>query len=635
MYETWEERFELAKKYYEHYGHLRVKASFKTKDGITYDEEGFKLGRWIHAQRSQYKIGELTKIHSEKLKSIGMIFENVNDLCWDEFYECLKKYKEYYGDIFVQKGFKTKNGVDRDNEGKDLGSWLVVQRRQYKEGTLSLERKQKLDVLGDVLGSYDEMEWEEMYSLAHSYYEHHKNLDVPNGFKTKNGHKYSKDGKNLYNWLGSQRIKFQNKELSKEKIEKLEKIGMIFENLVDYRWQRMYSLAKVYYEHNGNLKVHRQFKTKNGITYDEKGYNLGKWLNGQYSMYVKGNLSKEKIEKLQKIGMIFYNQTEKSWEEMYSLAEKYYEHHKNLDVGVSFKTINGYDYNEKGKPLGMWLSKQRAQFKKGSYNEEHRKKLEKIGAVFDKKNYLDWNQMYLLLKAYYKHNGNLEIPLNFKTNDGYTYNEDGKNLYTWLQRQQVSYNSKVLSRERKLKLEALGMQAKNVHDDNWNQMYELAKAYYLHYFNLKVNVKFKTNDGITYSEDGKNLGYWISSQKAKYKSGTLSEIRIKKLELIGMVFEISKNKQQNECVCLAYDIDYQKYKRQIDAIPYREFIVKINYLNQNGIPFVINNQLNPIFFISSMNMEVRYGLSLEQMILNYENQTQKSKQITKMIKMGV
>ena len=41
--------------------------------------------------------------------------------------------------------------------------------------------------------------------------------------------------------------------------------------------------------------------------------------------------------------------------------------------------------------------------------------------------------MYEYAKIYYEHHGNLEAPQNFKTNNGYEYNEDGKiNLGNWI-----------------------------------------------------------------------------------------------------------------------------------------------------------------------------------------------------------
>ena len=128
---TWNERFELAKAFYNHHGHLRVVASFKTKDGFTYDEEGFELGVWINRQRQQYRLKELTKEHYEKLNSIGMVFDNINELDWETLYTLTQIYYEYYGNLFIPADFKTTNGIERDESGKNLGAWLKAQRYYY------------------------------------------------------------------------------------------------------------------------------------------------------------------------------------------------------------------------------------------------------------------------------------------------------------------------------------------------------------------------------------------------------------------------------------------------------------------------------------------------------------------------
>jgi len=410
---------------------------------------------------------------------------------------------------------------------------------------------------------------------------------------------------------------------------------MLFENVSENEWERMYKLASIYFKENGNLKMSRTFKTKDGITYDKNGSALGKWLNAQYSNNITGTLPIERKQRLETIGMHFDNQSEKNWNEMLRLTIIYSNNYGTLDIPVSFRTNDGVTYNAEGKQLGMWLERQKTNGIKGTLTLEHRQKLEAIGFKFQLHHDREWGKMYELVTNFYGQYKHLDIPLDFKTIDGITYDENGRNLGAWFYKQQVSYNTKTLTDERKLKLEQLGMNNNNSQEYKWQKMYDLAQKYYLRYFNLKVRANFKTIDGVTYDENGENLGSWLSAQKTSYKMGKLSEMRIKKLELIGMVFEVSKNKQQNEVICMTYDIDYKKYKKQIDVIPYREFVAKINYLNENGIPFIIDGSLHPIFFMSSINMEVRYGLNLEQMINNYNKQTEKIKQNLKTIKVGV
>ena len=614
MYKTWNDKFELAKKYYEYHGDLKIKSNFKTKDGITYDEDGFHLGRWINMQRAQDKSGELSIKHRQMLSSIGMIFENINDLEWFLFYEQISAYLKHYHTLYISINFKTKDGITYDESGKNLGAWWRIQVYNYNKKNLSEERIKKINKLYDSLKEYESLDWNVMYEQARKYYEKYNYLIIKKKSFLIDDNNKQIDLAELKKWIKKQRKDYETGKLSKLQIEKLEKIGMIFENVTENEWERMYNLAGNYFRENGNLKISRTFKTKDGITYDKNGSALGKWLNAQYSNNVSGKLSLERKKRLETIGMHFDNQSEKKWNEMLKLASIYLIHYGNLDIPVNFKTNDGITYNEKGEQLGGWLNRQKANGIRGTISSEHRKKLEAIGLIFELYHDREWDKMYELSKIYYGENKNLNVPLNFKTKDGITYDEEGMSLGVWIHRQQGFYNTKVLADGRKKKLELIGMNSQSSHEGKWEKMYGLAKEYYCHYFNLKVSITFKTSDGYTYDANGENLGSWISAQKTSYRNGKLSEIRRKKLELIGMVFEVSKNKQQNEDICMIYDIDYKKYKREIDVIPHKEFVAKINYLKDNAIPFIINDKLHPIFFMSSMNMKVRYGLSLEQII---------------------
>ena len=86
----WLKRYELAKKYYEYHGNLKILRKFKTKNGYEYDENGIRLGRWISAQRTACNgtsNNKITEDQMELLDKIGMIwdvnknFEEVSEIC--------------------------------------------------------------------------------------------------------------------------------------------------------------------------------------------------------------------------------------------------------------------------------------------------------------------------------------------------------------------------------------------------------------------------------------------------------------------------------------------------------------------------------------------------------------------------
>ena len=70
-----------------------------------------------------------------------------------------------------------------------------------------------------------------------------------------------------------------------------------------------------------------------------------------------------------------------------------------------------------------------------------------------------WQENYKLVKAYYEHHSNLNVPKNFKTTNGYDYDKNGINIYTWILNQRAAYkeiNRKITKEQIEL-LEKIGM----------------------------------------------------------------------------------------------------------------------------------------------------------------------------------
>ena len=425
---SWDRKYEYAKKYYEHYGNLEVLYNFKTNNGYEYDENGkIYLGLWIVRQRHNV---ESTSERGQKLLAIGMRFENkIDTSTWEEKFALAKKYYEHHGNLEVPQKFKTNNGYDYDENGKiNLGSWIKYQRQNVEPTS---ERGQKLLALGMRFeNKIDTSTWDEKYEYAKKYYEYHGNLEVPHMFKTNNGYEYDENGKvNLGFWIVTQR---KSLDPTSERGQKLLAIGMRFANKKDTStWEEKFALAKKYYEYHGNLEVPRKFKTNNGYEEDENGkVALGGWIADQ-RRYVEP--TSERGQKLLAIGMRFENKKDTSrWEEKFALAKKYYDHHGNLEVPQKFKTNNGYDYDVNGKiNLGLWIDYQRKNIEPTS---EQGQKLLAIGMRFENmRSTLTWDERYEYAKKYYEKHGNLKVPNPFKTNNGYEEDENGKvNLGQWI-----------------------------------------------------------------------------------------------------------------------------------------------------------------------------------------------------------
>ena len=596
---SWKEMYELAKKYYEYYGDLEIPVKFKTLNGYEYAESGVNLGVWLNYQR-QNKI--LSDERRNLLNNIGMRFGDYNDLQWNKNYELAKKYYECYGDLEIPVKFKTINGYLYDEMGVSLGVWLNNQRQNKN---LSDERKKLLVNIGMRFKDYNGLQWNKNYELAKMYYEHYGNLEIPQKFKTSNGYLYDEMGVSLGVWLNNQR---QNKNLSDERKKLLVNIGMRFKDYNGLQWNKNYELAKAYYEHYGDLEIPIKFKTINGYEYDETGVNLGTWL---YIQRQNKNLSDERRMLLINIGMHFEDYNDVQWNKNYELAKKYYEYHGDLEIPQKFKTINGYEYDETGINLGVWISAQR---QNKNLSDERKKLLVNIGMRFKDYNGLQWNKNYELAKKYYEYHGDLEIPQKFKTINGYEYNETGINLGVWLNTQRQNKN---LSEERRNLLSNIGMRFISLKEEKiWYSLYEQALKFYKQYgsWNEEKLDRINNKDIMAYG----SILTWLREQR---KNPNLNKNMKDCLSNIGFIFDTDKNIEEIRKVCTEYNIPYEENKDILDNISAKELIIKIRYLLDNKANIVDrNNKLHEIFKMSNQVMIEKYHVSLEELYDKYLNQ---------------
>ena len=253
---TWDDWYKLAKKYYDYYGNLEVKDTFRTFNGyeeVTPDdpeyENAIALGRWIRNQRNTYKgIGKSKKLTKEQIKlleDIGIRWENIDRMDnWMSKYELAKAYYEHHGDLEIKGAFKTINGYEEvtpdDPEYENaiaLGRWIVNQRASYNGNGHGKITEEQIKLLEDIgmrwENNYDEIKWMTTYKLAKAYYEYHGNLNIKDGFKTINGYEEVMSNDPNYNeavslkaWLKNQKDAYkgvgQGKKLTYEQVKLLE-----------------------------------------------------------------------------------------------------------------------------------------------------------------------------------------------------------------------------------------------------------------------------------------------------------------------------------------------------------------------------------------------------------------------------
>ncbi len=291
-------------------------------------------------------------------------------------------------------------------------------------------------------------------------------------------------------------------------------------------WEVYCQEAEAFYRREGHLEIRKRYVTESGL-------NLGAWILTQRRVRagtVAGNLSERQIKRLDDIGMRWEDKKIRRFEEGLLALKAFTAENGHGDTGLHYVT-------EGGLPLGKWLSNMRSKYKKGTLEEESIKKLEKAGMIWDVGAYR-WEMHFQAAEGYKRGFGNLEIPVQYIT-------EDGKKLGVWLNNQKSSYRKgHGLTEGQAQKLESLGICWERKAESSfgnqtcmalekkasWEYRCQLVGEYFKKYGKLDISQQYVTRDGVW-------LGKWLYIQRMQYKKGILEAWKRKKLEEAGMCWK--------------------------------------------------------------------------------------------------
>lgn len=335
------------------------------------------------------------------------------------------------------------------HSGVPVGKWLELQRQVQagqRPGRLTAEQAAKLEKLGIRWNHRLEAAWEKGFVSAQKYRTEHGDLLVPVRYRDKNDFA-------LGEWIVYNRQRYLGGNLTQNRIERLEAIGMVWEKYDP--WQERYDLALAYKTEHGDLEIPSVYKTADGVW-------LGSWVSRQRQALNSGSsaLSSERRKLLR---TLFKGERrpsdpaadhgtvrEANWERNFRSAARYARKYKHLLVPASYVDSDGVR-------LGVWVSNLRAARKNrpDSYQvtPAHIKKLNSIGMVWDARD-AKWGTAYQQAKAYYKAHGNLHAAANYKSD------ETGFCLGDWLRRMRewdTTHDPK-LTPERRAMLDKIGME---------------------------------------------------------------------------------------------------------------------------------------------------------------------------------
>merc|ERR1712238_345350 len=106
-----------------------------------------------------------------------------------------------------------------ENKFDHLGKWLSRQRNDNKKGTLNVDQIKRLDEIG-VVWDVLIQQWENYYILLVKYKDREGHCNVPQI--------HAEEGKNLGQWLNTQRTAKRKGKLTTDQLKRLDEIGVVW-----------------------------------------------------------------------------------------------------------------------------------------------------------------------------------------------------------------------------------------------------------------------------------------------------------------------------------------------------------------------------------------------------------------------
>jgi len=297
-------------------------------------------------------------------------------------------------------------------------------------------------------------------------------------------------------------------------------------------WNERFNELKDYKEEYGRTNVPRS-----------ENKQLCEWVKTQRKQYGKfqenrkGKITLERIQTLESIGFEWVlnrggPRNESQWNKHFNELKEYKEEYGHTNVSQS------------NKQLGLWVKKQRTEYKKFKKNgksqitSERIELLESIDFEWVSQNKVGqtnesaWNKRFNELKAYKEKYGRTNVPNKY---------EENKELGRWVSNQRTEYkkfkkNGKAkITKERIEMLNSIDFEWVAQNDESlWNRRFTELKDYKEKFGDTKVPYDFKDNI---------QLGQWVSTQRYQCKiykkngKAFITPERIQMLNSIGFQWE--------------------------------------------------------------------------------------------------
>ena len=310
--------------------------------------KGQNLGGWCAYQRILYRQEKLSPEYIQQLSHAGFAFGESYEEVWQKWIALYIDYKKEYAH---------EPTISTVYRGQALGTWCATQRRRYKKGELDADRVQQLNNIHFPWKIRKYATWDKWLLLYQQYKKE---------YKVEPSAKIIYQGRCLGQWCCARKREYQQGELSEDQIKQLIDSGFMLQlTHLDAKWSCMVDLYCAYKNECGNEPP---------PTCLYRGEALGAWCTDQRRYYKSGQLSPERIQRLNDANFT-WDYRKALWHEWHRLCNEYMGTHQcEPSRSVIYRN----------KRLGLWLYHQKVAYQDGSLAPERIQLLHDIGVSLDK-----------------------------------------------------------------------------------------------------------------------------------------------------------------------------------------------------------------------------------------------------------
>lgn len=404
--------------------------------------------------------------------ALSTVLVEATTASWQFWFGLLEEYVEEFGDALVPDKFDYRN--------KKLGTWISNIRR--RKDRLNDNHIRKLEALSG--WSWDPLDdnWNQHFQALSLFLKDHDIFDLKQDLIF--------TGLRLGQWVQVQRT--NKRKMTNIRKTLLEGLPSWVWNTLESRWDGMFHLLQTY------LRENKYIYPSSTEVYE--GERLGQWVQVQRSANKK--LPQERRYRISQLRNWTWDKREAAWQAHYADLCNFVSKNKRMPL----------DKEE----LGHWISRQRRRFKQGKLSLERIKLLEKLEDwTWDAKEEQAiqfFEQGFLVLLSYFQRYQTANI----------SYEEiiDDFPIGKWVNSIRQKRNK--LHPHQTEKLEQLSGWTWNAVENLWEINYLALKKY--------AEREGSADPPQRHSEEGINIGTWVSRQRAQYKKSKLSKKRISSLE---------------------------------------------------------------------------------------------------------